>query len=330
MVRLHPREEEVTGISAVYPIMIPAAYALRTVNCYLLLDNGSLSLIDSGFASRACWEALATAVEAHGFAFREIDRILLTHSHPDHMGLAGRVAALRSIPVYAHREAIPRLRREEAFLTGRIEFFRAMYRSMGCGEDGERETRRLREALADRTRQRIEGEIVPLEDGDDAAGLEVIYTPGHAPDHVAFRHPTRRWLFGGDLLLGHMSSNALVEPDASGRRLPTVAQYIGSLRRAMEVEANIVYPGHGEPIRGVRELCRTRLRGIGKRAEKIRGFVAGGLSVPKDIAVAYYKELYREQFAFVMSETIGYLDYLELEGRVRKERIGEVWHYAVC
>lgn len=336
--RRHSRCGEEIGISlnatkietALFPIMLPAAYPLRTVNCYLLQENGTVSLIDSGLSSDECWEKLTADVAAHGFCLRDIDRIILTHSHPDHIGFAGRIARQRSIPVYAHREAVCRLRRDEDFLMRRIEFFRELYRSLGCGEDGECQVRHLREAVFANRRQRVDADIVPLEDGDVACGLEIISTPGHAPDHIALRHSQQRWLFGGDLLLGHMSSNALIEPDSSGRRLPTLVQYIASLRKTMDLDAETVYPGHGMPIHRFRDLCLTRLQGIGKRAEKIRGFVARGVRVPRDIAVAYYRELYRQEFAFVMSEVIGYLDYLELEGKVCKERIDGVWHYTDC
>ena len=67
-----------------------------------------------------------------------------------------------------------------------------------------------------------------------------------------------------------------------------------------------------------------------KRAHKILSYIAKGVEQPNEIAVAYYKELYERQFAFVMSDLIGYLDYLELQGSISKEMVNGVWRYRIC
>lgn len=288
-----------------------------------------VTLIDTGYHSDECWDALISALAVSGFSLDDIDRIILTHSHPDHIGLANRIAMLRGIPVYVHHEALYRLRQDADFLEMRVEFFHELYQSMGCGVEGVHQVQKLRESISANKQQRVEGEIVTLNDGNIIAGLEVIATPGHSPDHIVLRHPRQRWLFLGDLLILHMTSNALIEPDRAGRRLPTLIQYIDSLDKILDLDVDIAYSGHGQPIQQFRNLSLTRLQGIYKRADKICRYVANGLSIPKDIALAYYKELYRHEFTFVMSEVIGYLDYLELNGKLRKERINGIWHYTV-
>lgn len=318
-------------MSSLYPIVMAAGHELRTVNCYLLEYEGECLLIDTGYHSEACWQALTTGIAAHGFVLRDIKRILLTHSHPDHMGLAQRLASIIGVPIMAHREALPRLRRDQQFLATRIAFFQQLYRSMGCGEAGERQVKFMQESLARNRDQRITGELLVLDDESEvAAGLRALYTPGHAPDHLIFYDSEERRLFAGDLLIPHMSSNAMVEPDADGNRLPVLQQYVNSLQRMMELDAECVYPGHGQPIADWKSLCEVRLHRMMKRAHKILSYIAKGVEQPNEIAVAYYKELYERQFAFVMSDLIGYLDYLELQGSISKEMVNGVWRYRIC
>lgn len=311
----------------VYPVMIPAKYNLRTFNFYLVEEAGSLSLIDAGIDTDECWAALTRTLNDNGFGLQDIHQVILTHNHEDHTGLLNRIGAVKSVPVYAHKESIHRLKREAWFFSMRVEFFAQLYREMGCGAAGELQVQKLKEAVQTNAKRRIEADIVPLDDGDTVAGLCVIETPGHSPDHIMLLDERRKWLFSGDHLLGHISSNALVEPDRQGQRIATLVQYVKSLQKCAALEVETVYPGHGAPIFQHQELVAARLRRIAEKAERMRKMIEKGIATADELARAYYKDKYTSQFSLVMSDMIGHLDYLESRHQIQKAYRNGIWHY---
>jgi glyoxylase-like metal-dependent hydrolase (beta-lactamase superfamily II) len=309
----------------VYPIIVPAPYSLQSFNFYLIEEAGSLTLLDAGIDTEPCWEQFIQTLNQSGFSVHDLKQIILTHNHQDHIGLINRITAVKEMPVYAHPESIHRLKRDKAFFSLRVEFFRQLYREMGCGEDGERQVRKLEKAVRDNEKDKIQADIIPLE--GMIAGLQAIETPGHSPDHLVFLDSKRKWLFSGDHLISHISSNALVEPDREGKRILTLCQYVDSLRNCMALDADTLFPGHGALIRNHQELIVKRLSRIEEKSAKIRRMLESGMTTASQLAQSYYQDKYRSQFALVMSEIIGLLDYMEVQNTVQKERKQGVWHY---
>ena len=97
--------------------------------------------------------------------------------------------ASRSLPlaVYAHPDALPRLKRDGDFLKMRADFFEKLYEEMGCGEAGRKQAAYLREAIIRNQNQSIQAEVTPVRENHH--GFSVIYTPGHAQDHIVLYHP---------------------------------------------------------------------------------------------------------------------------------------------
>jgi glyoxylase-like metal-dependent hydrolase (beta-lactamase superfamily II) len=238
------------------------------------------------------------------------------------------LASIR-IPVYAHHDSVYRLSRDKEFLALRIEFFQQLYEKMGCGEQGERQVQKLKSAVMMNEKNKIQTEIIPLQEFDSMIGLQVIETPGHAPDHIVFLDQKRRWLFGGDHLIRHISSNALVGPDKNGKRIFSLVQYERSLAKCLSLDMETVFPGHGDIIQNPKELITKRLKKSPEKAERIRESIRSGITIPSSIAQSFYKEKYQSQFSLVMSEIIGHLDFLEYHNKVGKELIHGVWHYHI-
>ncbi|MFC8686794.1 MBL fold metallo-hydrolase [Brevibacillus porteri] len=311
----------------VYPITVPTPYDVGDVNLFLFEEKGELSLIDAGIDSEQCWEALVQTLAVHGFTLHDLSRILITHNHVDHIGLINQIAMHQDILVYAHPEAIPRMKRDRDFLTMRIQFFDQLYREMGCGEGGARQVQKLQEAVIANERFKIEPEIIPIIEADRIGSFQVVEVFGHAPDHLAFWDADRSWLFAGDHLIHHISSNAFVEPDREGRRIRTVVAYVQSLKKCLALDAEIVFAGHGEWIGNHKELIEKRLARIEVKAEKIRALIHSGIETAYELAQNYYPTKYSQAFSPVMSEIIGLLDYLEAENRIHKRKSNGIWRY---
>ncbi|MCM3570578.1 MBL fold metallo-hydrolase [Neobacillus mesonae] len=311
----------------VIPIIVSVPSSLKTVNFFLYKTEDSLTLIDAGFDNDECWNAIQNVLHDHGWSVQDINRILLTHHHIDHVGLVNRIVNDHPIPVYAHSLAIPRLKREEDFLSMRIEFFSKLYQEMGCKEQGEKQIAYLQKALQKNKDKKIEAAICKIE-GNQLFDFDVIYVPGHAPDQIAFYQKECGWLFGGDLLLEHVSSNALVEPDADGIRMLTVYDHYHSLKRVLGIGAELVLPGHGKLIEDPKAAAQMRMDEVEQKADKFLKLIQAGSTTAAEVAKAYYNETYLKEFPLVMSRVIGHLDYLEVIGKVRREMIDGVWHYS--
>ncbi|WP_158738186.1 MBL fold metallo-hydrolase [Alteribacillus sp. YIM 98480] len=314
------------GSSAVYPIKVPVENSLKSFNFFLYQNEDSLTLIDAGMDNETCWNGLLETLNENNFSLYDIDQIVLTHHHIDHVGLVNKITSRHSVPVYAHERSIPRLKRDENYLKRRIDFFEVLYQEAGCGERGQKQITYLKKALHKNKNQTIQTDILPFLTA--FCNFKIIEMPGHADDQVAFYDENEKWLFAGDLLINHISSNALIEPNINGRRTTPLLDHIESLKKAALLEAELVFPGHGFFIKDHQILIKKRLEAIENKANKLYHLIGKGYTTANDLAKTFYKKKYDQQFALVMSEIIGHLDYLESAERIQKERINGIWEFS--
>ena len=311
----------------VFPIIVPVEYGLKTINFFLVRKEKRLLLIDAGIDDELCWGALNKTLNENGFSIRDITEIILTHHHFDHIGLVNRIVQEHPIPVYASPLSIKRLKRDSVFMKNRLAFYERFYQEMGCGELGKKQIQYLNKALEKNKHQALQCEISPIT-VSTFQHFSVLEIPGHAPDHLAFWDKERNWLFSGDLLLEHISSNALIEPDENGNRLQTLIQQRDSLLKCLKLQPEIVFSGHGQVISEPNRLIQLRLERIEDKAERFYQLILTGFSTASEIAETYYKKTYLAQFSLVMSEVVSHLDYLELQGKIKKKQVKGIWHYS--
>src|SRR5699024_887597 len=99
-----------------------------------------------------------------------------------------RIRSLHSLPVYAHKDAVIRLKRENAFLERRLHFFEQLYMEMGCEDESLATLERMKQAIDKNQQQKINGEIRALVEGDTIFGFQIMEVPGHSPDHIVLFH----------------------------------------------------------------------------------------------------------------------------------------------
>lgn len=314
--------------SEVFPIIIPDKSSLKSINFYLVKQDQSLTLIDAGVNTEACWAGLVETLNKNGFTVKDITEIILTHHHIDHIGLVNRITSETPIPVYAHPDAILRLKRDKTFLEMRVEFYEQLYKEMGTGETGDRHVAYLKTAIQKNKQNALQADIIAISE-QQILNFNIIDIPGHSPDQIAFYDQRSKHLFAGDLLIEHISSNALVEPDYSGRRIPALSQHIDSMKKCLTLDVDLVFSGHGSVIKEPESLITKRLDRIETKAEQLVQLIESGSSTGSELAQSYYKNTYFEQFSLVMSEIIGHLDYLDSKGKLSKELIQGIWHYSI-
>lgn len=310
----------------VFPIIVPASNKLKSYNFFLMKQGNSLTLIDTGLNTEDCWNSLQKTLKNHDFTLTDITRILLTHHHMDHIGLVNRIVSAHSIPVYAHPYAILVLKRDKEYTKMRIEFFRKLYKEMGCGEIGDKQVVNLRNPIILGENKKIDCEIQEITN-NQLFGFDILEIPGHAPDQVAFYNKECKWLLAGDLLIENIPSNAFIEPDYDGIRTKSLVQQKQSLEKCLALNVELVFSGHGNIIEKPVDLLKERIKEIDEKANKYINMIKSGISTASGIAQLRYKEKYEKQFFNSMSEVIGYLDYLELHGKINKEMEKGIWHY---
>lgn len=308
----------------IIPLALPTPYPVGPVNAYLL-PGPPVTLVDCGPKTPEALAALREGLAQAGARLEEIERVVITHGHLDHFGLAATVAAESGAEVCAHRADLPKLTGDRAF----VEPMRALMREAGFPSD-------VAEALLEALR-RYRGQFDPitpaclLNDGDllpmaDGA-LEVLHTPGHAQGHVCLRDGGA--LISGDLLLEEISPNPLVEIDGNGCRIRTLPALLRSLQRIAAIEPAITYPGHGDPIPEPAGRARELLLHHEARKERLAQMLAGRVWTLREITAAWFPGLSPSNLILGLSEVLGHLDLIEEAGRLAVEHRDGVLHYAL-
>lgn len=318
------------GGTSIYAIEAPGDAALRTINSYLVVHAAGLYLVDAGLDNAACWEAFMRVMHELDYSIRDLKGIILTHHHPDHVGLVHRIRKVHAgVSVYAHPLAVPYITHDKVFLKNRIRFFERLYGEMDGMPDGEKQIEKFKSSLIKSEAFRIEGDITLIQEGDTVIDFTVLHVPGHAPDHIMLYDPKRQWAIAGDLVIEHMSTNAIIEPDAGGNLLPTLTQQLSSLQRGLSLKADIWFTGHGKAVRDPQTVIRSKIARIEQKLERIRQFMREGYDTAGSMARLYDKEIYENQFFLVISEVIGLLDHLERAGLVYRRKIDGIYHYGL-
>lgn len=307
-------------------ISVPTPFAVGPVNAYLV-EGEPLTLIDCGPLVDDAWEALCAEMAAAGRPVEQVRRLVLTHPHHDHAGLARRVQRASGCRVFAHPVDLERLMGGAEQWRGIAGFLLEVCRRAGAPAEllGELET-----GLADlgRYAEPIDA-VEALGEGDelafDAGRLRALHTPGHARGALCFWDPADATFFSGDTVIPHISSNAVLEPGGGRFREKTLLRYLETLERIATLGVARVLPGHGEPMGSPDALIRKRLRFHELRARRIRELVGEGAERPWEIAVRLFPEV-DASFAFLaVSEVVGHLDLLAARGEVTFEGEDGPW-----
>jgi glyoxylase-like metal-dependent hydrolase (beta-lactamase superfamily II) len=313
---------EQAALAGVHRLPVPTPFAVGKMNAYLIEDD-PLTLVDTGPNSGRSLDVLTESLAAHGHAVEDIELVLLTHNHADHIGLVEIVVEHSGAEVAALGAAATRLANytEEAERDDELAV-ELMLRS-GISEET---TTALRSVSASFRGWGAPVKVTrPLADGDtvELAGrrLEVLLRPGHSVMDTVFWDAEHGFGFVGDHLLPHISSNPLISRplDGSPGRTRSLVAYLDSLAKTRELpEGSLLFGGHGEPIDDHRPLIDTRLASTERRKEKMLRLLADGPRSGYELAQSMWGNIAVTQAFLTLSEVIGHMDLLEDEGRVRE------------
>ena len=311
-------------MSSITRIEIPIPFPIQSVNMYFIEDSIP-TLIDAGFHSDEGLRVVEHALEEKGVRLSDIKRILLTHGHLDHVGLAGKIQESGRADVFIHpRDRDKCIWNIETYAEKKKAPFLRFFKEGGLPET-------IIETIADQMDTRFKSyfpgdfEVMDLHEDDhigfDDFDLEVIPCPGHTRGSVCFFDRKNGRFFSGDHLLEKITSNPVVELETgeNGTGYKSLSHYLESLSLTENLDIKEVLPGHGSPfheyrkrIGEIREHHRTRQEEI-LRVLKSRATDREGINL-FNITMSIFPELKAWDIFLGMSETVGHLDILEEKG----------------
>ena len=306
--------EEAPGI---YRVAVPIPTPLRQVNCYLARGREGWTVVDAGFhtaETEQAWHEVFQQLHIHP---RDVQAIIVTHFHPDHYGAAGWLQEWTQAPVYMHRPEVELARRLDQ--DGTVAAWEVFARRHGLPDrwlKGFRERRRQLRAWVQPAPQVTavdDGAFLPV--GDRT--FQVVWTPGHTDGLVVLWNATDGILLANDLVLGDISPNisagVLTGPDPLGR-------YLESLDRVRQWPAQMVLPGHRQPLTDLRDRCDQLIQHHWRRLDQVLEVVRQrGPLTGWEVAVALFPQVLDSpaQAEFALGETVAHLEYWARRGRIR-------------
>ncbi|MBN8940774.1 MAG: MBL fold metallo-hydrolase [Rhizobiales bacterium] len=319
----HGLPQEVAA--GLFSVRLPLPFSPWHVNAWLLDDGEGWTVIDTGTgdaASKAVWEE----VFAHHLAGRPVTRVVVTHFHLDHVGLAGWLCARFGAPLWMARTEWLQARAALSEDAGQaLAQQQKLHRMAGCSEaflaylveNNSFYTRGVRPLPAS---------FVRLRDGDDLAiggtNWRVLVGAGHAPEQICLFDAGRRLLIAADHVLETISPYiGVVASEPEGDPL---GDYLAALERFKALPAEtLVLPSHGAPFHGMHQRIDTLIAGHKQRLEQVVGFCEEPRMAADIAGRLFRRALEHRQMKFAVGETLAHLNLLIRQKRVVRTGAGE-------
>ena len=313
----------------IHAIPLPTPFGIGPVNTYLL-DDDPLTLIDTGPNSGLALDALESELGKLDKRIEDLELIVVSHQHMDHLGLTEILARRSGAPVAALASLVPCLAQYDDWMEADDRFAAAVMLRHGIPEET---------CLALRSVSRsFRGWGAPttvtqaLADGDELSfrdrTLTVLHRPGHSPSDTIFFDADNKTLLAADHLIASVSSNPLIarpleapleqaEDAAQLARPKSLMIYLDSLAKTRAMEPiDLILPGHGPGFTDHVELIDERFRLHERRANKLYDLIAERPRSGYELAQALWGNVAVTQAYLTLSEALGHVDVLISEGRV--------------
>lgn len=308
--------------------LIPAPLPFKSppwVNVYAIEAGDGLLLIDCG----ADWEpgrtALREGFDSLGLDESAVHTLVVSHLHPDHVGMSGRLVRELGCRFVMHNRAAKLVERYND-TPGYVERVKEIALTHGVPE-----------AIVEATSSMERPDYMPVidppdhtvADGDaidlgNGRSLEVLHTPGHEPAHICLRDNSTGILFSGDHVLPRISPVVMYDPDYGD----VLGDYMDSLQRLVDLEIGTTYPAHGDLIDEGDERARQILLHHDRRLLDMTDLVRSADTNAWEVMLKSFRpNLDPIQARLAFLETISHLEHLRVTGRIQDEdREGTIFY----
>lgn len=296
-------------VQRIEKIELPTNFPIGPVNVYLVFGE-KLTLIDAGIKTEQAWNELLDSLKSLGLTLQEIEQIVLTHHHNDHMGLLEWILEKNPVPVYAHKDTETYLA-DQAYMKWSGAFFEKLFYEFGLSKDVAKEW-----AYRKRDRDLLAGLKIEkgLQEGDSVPGLpgwEVIETQGHSQDHISLYHAKEQILICGDHIIDDIHVGIFLDaPHPGEQRAKPLLQYVENLKKCLKLPIKITYSGHGPDIYDLSRFIYTQFERTENRARRVKNVLAKGEATGLDIVKEMYPDRYKKGLITFVFEITSVLDLL--------------------
>jgi glyoxylase-like metal-dependent hydrolase (beta-lactamase superfamily II) len=324
----HRRREPAPGV---FRLVLPLPFqGLRRVNAYLLADSQRCTLVDCGIFDPDVdphhgWDDLVEALRACEVEPSQLGRLVITHPHIDHYGMAGRLVEETGAELVMHDMSNQELDPYRDPAT-------AAHRMGELLEDLGVPSNEIAEVTAFEDWRPYVSAVVAagttVEDGDSLScgdrAWTVVYTPGHSRSHICLFSATDGLLVSGDHLLPTVTPHIDFHP---GGEADPLGDYLESLEKVAALEPSLVLPGHGHPF----DEGAERAAVIAKHHERRLGSILQVIryrprSVDEITDEVFGPELFDFQRRLAIGEVIAHLVYLRRRGEVDRVTLDDGSH----
>jgi glyoxylase-like metal-dependent hydrolase (beta-lactamase superfamily II) len=314
----------------IYRIQIPLLddvdSLLSFVNVYLIEGTQGWLLIDTGWYSPKTQAVMQTALKSLQLSFTDIRTIVITHSHPDHFGMAGRIKHLSpKTEMLMHPW-------ESALIESRYIKFSEPQEKMSALLESHGVPPAQLNALESAFMPALEFVTVTLPDHILYSGeiihtgiydLETIWTPGHSSGHICLYEPKNQFLFSGDHILPSISPNISYHILSGDNPL---GDYFYALGKLMNLPVAQVHPGHEYPFADLKGRVNALLKHHLERENEIQKIIGRRSCTSYEVATRINWEvpdITWDQFPpmekrLAVTETIAHTEHLRWEGKLKK------------
>lgn len=298
-------------------LTIPTPFPVGPINIYLVIDD-PLTLIDTGPKTPEALAALREQLRALGFKLADIQRVVLTHTHEDHCGLAGTVQQESGARVYVHEWEFHNISEHR---TTRVN--RELLRRTGVPE-AELEQMAARYELIHHFADAVP-DVVAYRDEQEfsfaSGALRVVHTPGHTPGSCCLLRESNRLLLAGDTILKNITPNPVLNADPlmPERRFASLGEYLVSLARIRTLAPTLIRTSHGGDVTDYEEYFHGLVRHTQQRQTKVISLVPAAGTTAWEMSKLLFPHVKDINRFLAVSETVAHLDFAVAEGRLRNE-----------
>jgi glyoxylase-like metal-dependent hydrolase (beta-lactamase superfamily II) len=305
-------------VKGIHKIEVPVPFGSKYVNAYLI-NSGVLTLIDPGPKTSQAINSLNMALGKLGVPLENVERLIFTHRHVDHIGMGNRIKMISNAETYIHeseKDTASNFYEEfdktvKSFLTPvaeagvpksileRLPAYYGIIKDVG-------EPVEIDKALKDDDSLNF-GEI----------NLKVIHCPGHSMGSICLYENERRLLFTGDHVLKEITPN----PFASGlSEHATLKRYLDSLRKIEKLPVETGLPGHGDLMYDFPSVVQDLYAHHEARKKLVAEILRTGPKTPFEVSKEMFGNLPISEILLGLAEAAGHLEELSTENKVESFR----------
>ena len=248
-------------------LSLPTPFPVGPINIYIIVEE-PITLLDTGPKTEEALAALREQLRSLGLIVRDLKRIILTHTHEDHCGLAGLLQRESGAQVFVHEWEYQNISQQR-----QTRVNRRLLKQAGVPE------KEIEEIAAQY--QWIHDYADPVEDlvayhGQEefifaSGSLRVVHTPGHTPGSSCFLRESNRLMLAGDTILKTITPNPVLnlDPIDQSRRFPSLGEYLVSLAHIRSLAPTLLLTSHGDDVTDYEEHFYRLIRHINQRQTRI-------------------------------------------------------------